>query len=191
MATASETGDFVRIACHKCRMSELRPKSPSLVHRITSLYPYKCNRCGHNQQRFRFSLATIPCALFFCALLVGVAWLCVNPPSVLSFSGHNAGNDSALVQKEQAEALARARAATGGELSAFEQMMLRKSRPALDNATVLKLVRANVDNSVILQLIYTSNADYDLSADAIIGMKKAGISEAILLAMINASYAIH
>jgi hypothetical protein len=110
---------------------------------------------------------------------------------VLSFNGHNSGSPTALAQREQAEALARARASAGGELSAFEQMMLRKSKPTLDNQTVLKLVQASVDNSVILQLIYTSNADYDLTADAIIEMKKAGISEPILLAMINARYAIH
>ena len=70
-------------------------------------------------------------------------------------------------------------------------MMLRKSKPALDNATVVRLVRANVDTSVILQLIHTSTADYDLSANAIIELKEAGLTEPILLAMINASYGTH
>lgn len=191
MALALETAASPKIACNKCKTSELRPRSPSILDRITSFYPYKCARCGHKQQRFRFKLACVPFALILGVALVSCAWLWINPTSVLSFSGRNGGNVAALTQREQAEALARARSATGGELSTFEQMMLRKSRPAMDNATVLKLVKANVDNSVILQLIYTSNADYDLSADAIIELKKAGLNESILLAMINASYAIH
>ena len=56
----------------------------------------------------------------------------------------------------QEQAVARARAANGGELSSFEQMMLHKSKPALDNATVLKLVRARVSEAVIVQLICAS-----------------------------------
>jgi hypothetical protein len=105
---------------------------------------------------------------------------------VLAF---RAGNGSSVSPQEQA--IARARAANGGELSSFEQMMLHKSRPALDNATVLKLVRARVNEVVIVQLIHTSTADYDLSADSIIAMKQAGVSEPLLLAMINVTYGNH
>jgi hypothetical protein len=56
----------------------------------------------------------------------------------------------------------------GGQLSTFEQMMTKKPKATLDNATVLKLWRASVGSDVILQMIRTSNADYDLSANAII-----------------------
>ncbi len=138
--------------------------------------------------RFRFRLLGVAFVLLFCAMLSGGVWLWASPPSFLSFGG--SGSKAALAQKEQAEALARARTAMGGELSTFDQMMLHKSRPALDNGTVVKLVNAHVDTAVILQLIHTSNADYDLSANAIIEMKHAGLNEAILLAMINASYGI-
>jgi hypothetical protein len=189
MGIGLETGGFATIACNKCKTSELRPRSPSTLDRITSFYPFKCARCGHNQQRFRFKRTGVQSTFIVGAVLVG-GWLWMNPPSVLSFSGGNPANGATLAQKEQAEALARARAAIGGELSNFEQLMLRKSKPAMDNATVLKLVKANVDKSVILQLIQTSSPDYDLSADAIIAMKQAGLSESILLAMINVSYGI-
>jgi len=70
-------------------------------------------------------------------------------------------------------------------------MMLRKPRASMDNATVLKLVKASVGKDVILQLIHTSTADYDVSANAIIELKEAGVDQGIILAMINASYATH
>jgi hypothetical protein len=67
-------------------------------------------------------------------------------------------------------------------------MMLHKPKAVLDNATILKLVRANVEVSVILQMIKTSTADYDLGANAIIELKQAGVDQQIILAMIDASY---
>ena len=38
----------------------------------------------------------------------------------------------------------------------------------MDNATILRLWRANVSPNVIVQMIRTANADYDVSANAII-----------------------
>jgi hypothetical protein len=83
------------------------------------------------------------------------------------------------------DALERARA---GGLSTFEQMMLRKPRATMDNATILQLWHANVGVDVILQMIRTSNPDYDVGAEAIIELKKAGVDERIILAMIDAPY---
>ncbi len=66
--------------------------------------------------------------------------------------------------------------------------MLKRPRTTLDNATVLKLWRADVGTDVILQMIRTSNADYDLSANAVIQLKQAGVDRILILAMIDASY---
>jgi 4-amino-4-deoxy-L-arabinose transferase-like glycosyltransferase len=90
--------------------------------------------------------------------------------------------------QDTAEALARARSAAGGQLSTFEQMMIRKPRLTLDNATILKLWRANVGPTVILQMIKTSNPDFDLSANAIIELKQAGVEQSVIMAMIDFSY---
>lgn len=86
-----------------------------------------------------------------------------------------------------ADALARARNSAGA-LSTFEQLMINKPRSTMDNATVLKLWRAEVGTEVILQMIRTSNSDYDVSANAIIELKQAGVDQSIILAMIDASY---
>lgn len=179
---------FAKITCGKCRTKELRMQEPSIWDRITSFYRYKCMRCGHNQLSFQFE-ACLPAALLITAIFSGAALLWTNPPAVLSFKGVMAANHSSVSSQEQA--VARARAANGGELSSFEQMMLRKSKPALDNATVLKLVRARVSEAVIVQLIHTSTADFDLGADSIIAMKQAGVSEPLLLSMINVTYGNH
>jgi hypothetical protein len=86
------------------------------------------------------------------------------------------------------DALVRARSAAGGQLSPFEQMMLHKPKAVLDNSTILKLVGAKVEVAVILQMIRTSTADYDLSAASVIQLKEAGVDQQIILAMIDASY---
>ncbi len=183
-----EAAHFAKIACSKCKTRELRMWEPTIWDRITSFYRYKCMRCGHSQMRFRFE-ACLPPALLIIAMFGGGALVWANPPAVLSFKSAVAGSNSSVSPQEQA--VARARAANGGELSGFEQMMLHKSKPALDNATVLRLVRARVSEAVIVQLIHTSAADFDLGADSIIAMKQAGVSEPLLLAMINVTYGNH
>jgi hypothetical protein len=97
---------------------------------------------------------------------------------------HKAPDENA---QGSADALARARASAGG-LTAFEQMMIKKPRTTMDNATILKLWRANVGADVILQLLRTSTPDYDVSASSIIELKQAGVEQSIILAMIDASY---
>lgn len=119
--------------------------------------------------------------LFLCLLAGGAFWLWRGRPGFLTDS-------LGLQQQDQAEALARARATAGGQLSAFEQMMLNKPKASMDNATVLKLVKAGVSKDVVLQMIRTSNSDYDVSANAIIELKEAGVDQSIILAMISASY---
>ena len=175
-------------ACIKCKKAELHLCQPSILDRLTSFYPYSCEHCGHFQKRFHITAVGIIFPVCLGLLLSGGAWLYLNRAAFLP-SG--AAGNAAAAQREQLEALARARSATGGDLSTFEQMMLRKSKPAMDNATILRLVKANVGESVVIQLIRTSNADYDLSANAIIELKTAGVNETILRAMIDATYATH
>jgi hypothetical protein len=70
-------------------------------------------------------------------------------------------------------------------------MMTKKPKSTLDNATIMKLWHANVGSNVILQMIRTSNADFDVSAGAIIELREAQVDQAIILAMIDASYTNH
>jgi len=85
-----------------------------------------------------------------------------------------------------ADALARSRSEG---LSAYEAMMLKKPRTTLDNASILRLWKANVGASVIVKMIQTSNPDYDLNANAVIELQQAGVDQAIIVAMIDATYA--
>jgi hypothetical protein len=67
-------------------------------------------------------------------------------------------------------------------------MMLKKPRTTLDNATILKLWKAEVGTEVIVQMIRTSNPDYDVSSNAVIQLKQAGVDQTIILSMIDATY---
>jgi len=90
---------------------------------------------------------------------------------------------------DDAESLARARAAMGGgQLSAFEKMMTRRPRTTLENKDIIQLWRAQVPVNIILQMIRTSNADFDVSAASVIELRKEGLDPSIILAMIDASY---
>jgi hypothetical protein len=67
-------------------------------------------------------------------------------------------------------------------------MMIKKPRTTLDNAAIVKLWKANVGAEVIIQMIRTSNPDYDTSSNGIIQLKQSGVEENVILTMIDASY---
>jgi hypothetical protein len=161
--------------CTKCGSHELRRKPRSLPFRLLSLSTYACGRCANRETRFRLSAVTFVAPIVLLLIAGAVAWFATRP---------GAFEDN---QQSTADALARARTGSG-PLSTFEQMMLKKPRSTLDNATILQLWRANVGVNVILQMIRTSNADYDVSASAIIELKQAGVDQNIILAMIDATY---
>ena len=58
--------------------------------------------------------------------------------------------------------------------------------PGLTNDDVLKMVHAQLPDSVVLAKIKASNCQFDTSPDALIGLKQAGVSEAVLKAIAEA-----
>ena len=56
----------------------------------------------------------------------------------------------------------------------------------LTNDDVLKLVRARVPDSIVIESIKSSNCAFDTSPDALIGLKRTGVSAAVLQAMAEA-----
>jgi hypothetical protein len=177
---SSSAATYSTKPCAKCGAKELQRKPRKLWQKLFALYPYVCLRCSNREVRFRIKPWGVIRLLMLVALPVGAAILYTTKPDLF----HKAPEENA---QGGADALARARATAGG-LTAFEQMMIKKPRTTMDNATVLKLWRANVGANVILQLIRTSTPDYDVSASSIIELKQAGVEQSIILAMIDASY---
>lgn len=60
-----------------------------------------------------------------------------------------------------------------------------KSKP-LTNASIISLVKADLGNSAIIALIKTSPSDFDKSPEALIELKRSGVSSAIIEAMASA-----
>ena len=54
----------------------------------------------------------------------------------------------------------------------------------LDNAAVVKLVRAGFSEKTVIAIIRTRPARFDLAPDRLIELKKRGVSEKIILAML-------
>lgn len=63
----------------------------------------------------------------------------------------------------------------------------------IDNETILKMAKAGLDDTVIVQTIQTQPGHYDTSPEDLIGLKKAGVSQRVIAAMQarNAGLAVH
>jgi len=168
--------------CDQCKTVQLRRKPRKLMEKILSIYPYKCGRCRYEVRRFHLTPGFLIRTAVLALLVGGGIFYLLNP------TGLRFGNRAvAETTSNNTAALAAARTAAGGQLSTFEQMMLKRPRGTLDNATVLKLWKANVSPNVILQMIRASSPDYDLSANAIIELRQANVDQTIILAMIEAT----
>lgn len=67
-------------------------------------------------------------------------------------------------------------------------MMTRKPLDTLDNSEVLSLWHANVGVGIILQMIRTTNGNYNVKPGAIIALRAEQVDQTIILAMIDANY---
>ena len=152
---------------------------------MIGLQAFQCANCKKVQKKLRSGWTASAIRLVFLfGLLVGGVYFWRNGIALPDFRGKDGGNSS----RSEAEALARMRTSAGGQLSNFEQMMTKKPKGTLDNATIMQLWKANVGTNIILQMVRTSNADYDLSAGAIIQLRQAQVDQSIILAMIDSSY---
>ncbi len=64
-----------------------------------------------------------------------------------------------------------------------------KAADTLTNADVVRMVESEFSEALILMKIKTSKTGFDLGTDALIGLKKAGVSETVILAMMEAEAA--
>jgi hypothetical protein len=163
--------------CLRCGVPELRGRSRSLFHRLFSLVVYTCDRCDYRQTRLQFSMLTLLALVAAVLVSAGAVYL-------VRLAKHARSDETSL---STPDALARAQR-SAGSLSDYELMMLKKPRTTLDNAAIVRLWKASVGAEVIIQMIRTSNPDYDTSSNGIIELKQAGVDENIILTMIDASY---
>src|SRR5271154_4632023 len=85
------------------------------------------------------------------------------------------------------DAIARAFAVANGAKKTLEQSQGEpKASGFLTNDDIIKLAQAKLPDSVLLAKIKSSTCDFDTSADALIKLKRAGVSDAVLQAMVEA-----
>jgi hypothetical protein len=58
-----------------------------------------------------------------------------------------------------------------------------RAQVALDNQSVVKMVKAGLDDAVIFSMIKGQPGTYDISPDAVIALKKDGVSDRVISAM--------
>jgi hypothetical protein len=59
-------------------------------------------------------------------------------------------------------------------------------KPALENRDIVAMVHAKVGDAVVLEKIKTNQTNFDVSVAAIVALKKSGVSDAVIRAMISA-----
>jgi hypothetical protein len=161
--------------CKSCGSRGLQLRPQSFISRILPVASYACVRCGSGTTRFRFSFSVLAILILLLISIGEGAYLYLRL------------RPGGIRDNPMATGATLAQARTNG-LSAFEQMMLKKPRSTMDNVTVLQLWSANVGTDLILQMIRNSNPDFDVDAVAVIELKKAGVDERIIAAMIDAPY---
>jgi len=164
--------------CWKCgTFKQLKPQPRSFLHRILSLQRFRCDRCVGMQTSLRFDWTTVVRVFLLCALGAGAVmarkpdWFRISTPT----------------PRHQSYSL-KAASTTGGRLIAFEKGTSGPQKTTLDNAAILKLWQAGVERDVIVQMIRTSNGDYDISANAIIELRHEQVDSMVMLAMIDRSF---
>lgn len=60
-----------------------------------------------------------------------------------------------------------------------------RDQEAMTNATIIELVKAGINDEVIIQLIRRSKTKFDISPQAIVQLKKAGVSDRVLAVMLE------
>jgi hypothetical protein len=71
----------------------------------------------------------------------------------------------------------------------FGLIMTGKAQEPLTNDSVKKLVRSGISEDLVVQTINTQPGNYSLGADDIVALKKAGVSDRIIGAMLSRSSA--
>jgi hypothetical protein len=61
-----------------------------------------------------------------------------------------------------------------------------KEEESITNETIVKMVNAKVGDTLVIRKIRTSKTSFDLSTDAIINLKKEGVSDKVIEEMMNA-----
>ena len=163
------------LRCGYCRSLELRHEPKSAANWLLFQTHYQCNRCNKHQHRFQISIGSLLLITLLAGSIGGVSYLVW-------------GSNWLRQLVDPVQVLTQSRAPGGGQLSAFEEMMVRRPKSTLSNPNIVELSKAGVRPEVIIRLIRASNADYDLRANAIIELKRAGVDESVILTMIDQSY---
>ena len=177
-AMAQPDGASQSAACPRCHFRQMWPQRPAGWQWFSFRQTYCCGRCGERRNRLAFTWR-IPAALAVLASFA-VGGVYVNDHAADWLPGRFGGG--------AVQSLARARAATGGQLSPFEEMMVRRPKLTMVNSNIVELTKAGVRPDVIVRLIRASSADYDLRANSVIDLKRASVAEAVIVAMIDQSF---
>ena len=159
--------------CTLCRSHELRRLNRTIAERLFFQQPYHCARCKNRHNVFRLSwLPFVTVALIIVTVVVWAA------PRLPIFNEPT----TAATPDEVARA---ARVVAGAPGFPSDAQPPKKPKATLDNSEILRLWKANVGKQVILQMIRTSNGDYDVDPTAVIVLREAQVDESIILAMIE------
>jgi hypothetical protein len=71
-------------------------------------------------------------------------------------------------------------------LTLLAAAMAQSKKPPMTNANVVQVMSSGLGEDVIINAISANDVDFDVSADGLLALKKAGISDRVVQAMIAA-----
>jgi hypothetical protein len=75
----------------------------------------------------------------------------------------------------------------GGEAGQAPRKSNAKGAQPLTNDSIVKLVKAGLGGDTIISIVNTQPGEYSMGADDIIALKRAGVSEKVITAMLRRS----
>jgi len=135
-----------------------------------SIFPFKCHACMKGKYCFVFSW-----------YLLHTLWISL----LLGWTGYLAWNKLQIPTRNLYEA-ASANYTTGGTaMTSFEKMVISRKRLVLQNDDIVSLVKAGISDALVLSLLHDSDAAFDLTPVAIVKLKKDGVDESLITAMLQ------
>jgi len=192
-APEPEPAPLQRIGAERCRycpgtdLQRCPRRSPQAVAlSLFSLYRYRCESCRRKQFRLdrrrlliSAGIAAAPATIFVTAALLAKSSSGDAPRRAASAPSFPA---MVTVHVPDWKEKLRARVIEGGHLPSLTV----ERGTLLSNKEVIQLSKAGLTEDVILKLIGREGCDFRLDVDSLVELRQAGVSNAVLSAMMDA-----
>lgn len=147
---------------------------------LFSFFPYKCRTCFHREYCF------VPSGYLIHTFWISLLLCWTGFIASRSFGPQTSGGYGALLSATGNSAYS-----SSASMSTFERMVMSgKARQVMRNQDVVHLIHGGVSSALMVTLLRHADQAFDLSPEAILLLKQAGIEEIVIAAMVDRAGAV-